>query len=46
MEEWVNVTGRTFAQSLLNQLGMIVYLPHAQSLVMEERVRRNCPELR
>jgi Sulfatase len=40
MEEWVNVTGRTFAQSLLNQLGMIVYLPHAQSLVMEERVRR------
>lgn len=39
-EEWVNVTGRTFAQSLLNQLGMIVYLPHAQSLAMEERVRR------
>jgi hypothetical protein len=40
IEEWVNVTGRTFAQSLLNQLGMIVYLPHAQSLAMEERVRR------
>ena len=40
MEEWVNVTGRTFAQSLLNQLGMIVYLPHAQSLAMQERVRR------
>jgi hypothetical protein len=40
MEEWVNVTGRSFAQSLLNQLGMILYLPHAQSLAMEERVRR------
>src|SRR5258708_2640583 len=40
MEEWVNVTGRTFAQSLLNQLGMIVYLPHAQSLALEERTRR------
>jgi hypothetical protein len=40
IEEWVNVTGRTFAQSLLNQLGMIVYLPHAQALAMEERVRR------
>jgi hypothetical protein len=40
IEEWVNVTGRTFAQSLLNQLGMIVYLPYAQSLTMEERVRR------
>ena len=40
IEEWVNVTGRTFAQSLLNQLGMIVYLPYAQSLSMEERVRR------
>jgi hypothetical protein len=40
MEEWANVTGRTFAQSLLNQLGMIVYLPHAQSLAMEERMRR------
>ncbi len=40
MEEWVNVTGRTFGRSLLNQLGMILYLPHAQSLAMEERVRR------
>ncbi|HXI43541.1 MAG TPA: sulfatase-like hydrolase/transferase [Bryobacteraceae bacterium] len=40
MEEWVNVTRRTFAQSLLNQLGMIVFLPHAQSLAMEARTRR------
>ena len=40
IEEWVNVTGRSFWQSLFNQLGMIVYLPHAQSLAMSARVER------